>query len=191
MLKYGTRNGGWVVPRISEPHITPADKLRFYDDNGTDAYYEVEPKPGTTAWLDLTVYKGFDAGQRDFHMHLGRQSVFRRVSYEVDLSAYRAAGWDITTPRLYFHAADSGDHTLCTKRAELNPDPPQQVDASGGWNWDLECGREASTTSCGMAGPPGGAIRVSPGSRLDTEGKGVRDRRNARIWQRMGNIGRP
>ena len=34
VLKYGTRNGGWIVPRISEPHITPADKLRLYDDNG-------------------------------------------------------------------------------------------------------------------------------------------------------------
>jgi pimeloyl-ACP methyl ester carboxylesterase len=138
VLKYGTRNGGWIVPRISEPHITPADKLRFYDDNGMDAYYEVEPAPGTTAWLDLTVYKGFDAGHRDFHMHLGRQSVFRRVSYEVDLSAYRAAGWDITTPRLYFHPADSGDHTLCAKREKINPDPPQHVDASGVWKWDLE-----------------------------------------------------
>ena len=50
VLKYGTRNGGWLVPRISEPHITPADKLRLYDDNGMDAYYEVDPTPGATAW---------------------------------------------------------------------------------------------------------------------------------------------
>jgi pimeloyl-ACP methyl ester carboxylesterase/cation transport regulator ChaC len=137
-LKYGTRNGGWIVPRISEPHITPAEKLRLYDDNGMDAYYEVEPKPGTTASLDLTVYKGFDRGHRDFHMHLGRQSVFRRVCFEVDLSAYRAAGWDIAAPRLYFHPVDSGDHTLCLKREKINPDPPKEVDASGFWKWELE-----------------------------------------------------
>jgi pimeloyl-ACP methyl ester carboxylesterase len=138
VLKYGTRNGGWVVPQISKPHVTPADKLRLYDDNGMDAYYEVEPAPGATASLDLTVYKGFDRGHRDFHMHLGRQSVFRRVVFEVDLSAYRTAGWDIAAPRLYFHPTDSGDHALCDHREKLNPDPPELVDPSGVWKWELE-----------------------------------------------------
>lgn len=138
VLKYGTRNGGWVVPQITKPHITPPDKLRLYDDNGMDAYYEVDPTPGGTSTLDLTVYKGFDRGHRDFHMHLGRQSVFRRVCYEVDLSAYRAAGWDIAAPRLYFHPTDSGDHTLCDQRETINPDPPEKVEPTGIWKWELE-----------------------------------------------------
>ena len=138
VLKYGTRNGGWLVPRISQPHITPPDKLRLYDDNGFDAYYEVKPNPGTTATLALTVYKGFDHGHRDFHMHLGRQTVFRRACFDVDLSSYRAAGWDIAPPRLYFHPTDPGDHALCAQRENTNPDPPLVVDPSGIWKWEMD-----------------------------------------------------
>lgn len=138
VLKYGTRNGGWIVPRISEPHITPADKLRLYDDNGCDAYYEVDPKPGESASLTLTVYKGFDEGHRDFHMHLGRQTYFRRVCFDVDLSEYRKAGWIVRTPLLYFHPTDPGDHALCDERQRLNPDPPHVVDEAGIWRWELE-----------------------------------------------------
>jgi pimeloyl-ACP methyl ester carboxylesterase len=169
VLKYGTRNGGWIVPRISEPHITPPDKLRLYDDNGVDAYYEVEPEPGAKASLDLTVYKGFDRGHRDFHMHLGRQSVFRRVCYEVDLSAYRAAGWDLVAPRLYFHPTDSGDHTLCLQREKINPDPPLAVEPSGIWKWDLEFVTEGVIDIVWDVMPPVAAdapprdVRLGPG----------------------------
>jgi hypothetical protein len=44
--------------------------------------------------LDLTVYKGFDGRHRDFHMHFGQQTVFRRTCFDVDLSVYRRNGWD-------------------------------------------------------------------------------------------------
>lgn len=142
VLKYGTRNGGWIVPRISEPHVTPPDKLRVYDDHGMDAYYEVEPSPGTTARLDMKVYKGFDAGHRDYHMHLGRGSYYRRVVIEIDLSDYRRAGWQIEEPALHFHLTDPGDHTLCAGRALFNPDPPVAVDPAGIWTWELEFVKE-------------------------------------------------
>lgn len=138
VLKYGTRNGGWIVPRVSEPHVTPPDKRRLYDDTGTDCYYEVEPRPATTSRLDLTLYKGFDDGHRDFHMHLGRSTYYRRVTYEVDLSDYRAAGWSLTAPRLYVHLTDPGDHALCAERTMINADPPASVDPRGIWRWDLE-----------------------------------------------------
>jgi len=138
VLKYGTRNGGWVVPTMSQPHVTPPDKLRLYDDTGTDAYYEVEPAPGTTSTLGLTLYKGFDRGHRDYHMHLGRSTYFRRLVLEFDLSDYRAAGWGVTAPRLYFHLTDPGDHALCGQRRVINADPPSAVDDRGVWTWDLE-----------------------------------------------------
>jgi len=169
VLKYGTRNGGWVVPRISEPHITPPDKLRPYDDNGVDAYYEVEPEPGRTAALEMTVYKGYDAGQRDFHMHFGRQTVFRRTCFDLDLSAYRGAGFDIAPPRLYFHPNDPGDHKLCAERQKLNPDPPASVDPSGIWKWELEFITEGVVDIVWDVVPPaatGGQtreIRLGPG----------------------------
>ena len=138
VLKYGTRNGGWVVPNFSGTHVTPPDKLRLYDDNGCDAFYEVAPDPGSSAALLLTVYKGFDQGQRDYHMHLGRSAYYRHVDFTVDLSAYRSAGWDIVPPQLYFHPSDPGDHALCAQRVHVNPDPPVLVDPAGIWKWELD-----------------------------------------------------
>ena len=137
-LKYGTRNGGWIVPHMSDPHVTPPEMLRLYEDNGYDAYYVVNPEPGTTATLDLTVYKGFDAGHRDFHMHFGQQTVFRRTCFDVDLSVYRRNGWDIVPPRLYFHPSDAGHDEMCARREKKNPDPPVVVDDAGIWKWELE-----------------------------------------------------
>jgi pimeloyl-ACP methyl ester carboxylesterase len=166
VLKYGTRNGGWIVPRISEPHITPADKLRLYDDNGCDAYYEVEPVAGGQAALELTVYKGFDAGHRDYHMHLGRSSYFRRVRFQVDLSPYARAGWRITAPRFYFHSSDPGDHVLCAQRDMINADPPHALDPSGIWKWDLEFVTEGVIDLVWDVEPPPATvatIRLRPG----------------------------
>ena len=142
VLKYGTRSGGWLVPQISQPHCTPADKLRLYDDNGCDAYYEVEPTPGSTSTLSLTVYKGFDAGHRDFHMHLGKSTYFRRLCVEIDLTEYVRTGWRVTPPRLYFHPTDPGDHVLCGQRDMLAPDPAHAVDPAGIWKWELEFVKE-------------------------------------------------
>jgi pimeloyl-ACP methyl ester carboxylesterase len=140
VLKYGTRNDGWVVPEMSEPHITPKDKVRLYEDNGVDAYFEVDPRSQPTATLKLTVYKGFDAGHRDYHMHLGRSTYFRRIRFIVDLTDYHSAGWTLTPPLLYFHPVDPGDHLLCLKRQapDLDPDPAHTVDPAGIWTWDLE-----------------------------------------------------
>jgi hypothetical protein len=169
VLKYGTRNGGWVVPQISEPHITPADKLRLYDDNGCDAYYEVEPAAGGSACLQLTVYKGFDAGHRDYHMHLGRSTYYRRVRFELDLSAYQSEGWRIINPRLYFHPTDPGDHVLCAQRAMINPDPPHVTDPSGIWKWELEFVSEGVVDVAWDVEPPAPeaaaiqTIRLGPG----------------------------
>ncbi len=100
-------------------------------------------------------------------MHLGRQSVFRRVCFEVDLSAYRAAGWDIAAPRLYFDPTASGDHTLCAKREKIDPDPPLQVDPSGIWKWDSSSSLKASWTSRGSDSAGDGCAvthhRLEPG----------------------------
>lgn len=138
VLKYGTQNNGWIVPRISEPHVTPPDKLGWYERNGTDAYYEVEPTGGSTSRLDLTVYKGFDEGHRDYHMHLGRGTYFRHLVCEVDLADYRAAGWTVAAPRLYLHLVDSGHDAMCSHRRLVHGDPPAHVDPRGVWTWDLE-----------------------------------------------------
>ena len=137
-LKYGTRNGGWVRATIVPEHVTEPDKLRTYDDHGFDVCYDVCPLPGGEAQLQVVVYKGFDEGHRDLHMHLGRRSYFRRLRYELDLRPYIDAGWKIVEARLHFHPKDLGDHTLCAGRAMVKPDPPSIVDDAGLWKWDLE-----------------------------------------------------
>jgi pimeloyl-ACP methyl ester carboxylesterase len=154
ILRYGTRNGGWIVPRMSQPHITSPDKLRVYDDTGMDAYYEVEPTAGSTSQLQLQVYKGFDAGHRDYHMHLGRRSYYRRVVFEVDLADYRRDGWTIIEPQLYFHPKDQDDHSLCAQRTLTHPDPANEVDASGIWRWHLEYVKEGVVDIAWDVQPP-------------------------------------
>ena len=137
-LKYGTRNGGWLTAKIEGEHIPSPDKARVYEDHGFDVWYDIRPTPGTTAELEVQVYKGFDEGHRDFHMHLGRASYFRRVRYEVDLTAYVSAGWKVVGPKLYFHGDDRDGHALCANRARVKPDPPGVADPTGVWKWDLE-----------------------------------------------------
>ena len=138
-LNYGTRNGGWLTAKIEGgEHIPTPDKVRAYEDHGFDVWYDFRPTPDTKAELQLKVYKGFDKGHRDFHIHLGCSSYFRRLVYELDLRAYVAAGWKVLEPKLYFHPDDRDGHELCANRERVQPDPPGEVDKAGVWRWDLE-----------------------------------------------------
>ena len=138
-LRYGTRNGGWISPNQPEHSVTSSEKRRLYDDNGTEVIEEIAPAPSRKSSLRMTVYKGFDDGHRDYHMHLGRRAYFRRLHFEVDLSEYLVSGWHIKAgPNLYFHPTDSGDHRLCANREMLDPDPTHEYDPRGIWRWTLE-----------------------------------------------------
>jgi pimeloyl-ACP methyl ester carboxylesterase/cation transport regulator ChaC len=163
-LRYATRGDGWIDADMPI-HVTSPEKLRQYDDTGTEVIAEVEPEAGKVSRLSMKVYKGFDQGHRDYHMHLGKRSYFRKLEYEVDLSGYIAAGWRVIYgPHLYFHPSDPGDHRLCSNRDMLDPDPPHDYNARGIWRWTLEHVKEGVVDIVWDVAPSEqSAIRESPG----------------------------
>jgi pimeloyl-ACP methyl ester carboxylesterase/cation transport regulator ChaC len=137
-LRYATSNDGWIDPQLPD-HVTSAERVQIWNDGGTRIIVDVTPNPNQPATLAMTVYKGFDAGHRDYHMHLGNRAYFRRLLFEVDLADYVRAGWRVArAPQLYFHIKDTVDHRLCGNREMLDPDPPHEVDPRGIWRWTLE-----------------------------------------------------
>jgi pimeloyl-ACP methyl ester carboxylesterase len=137
-LRYATRNEGWIDATMPK-HVTGAEKLRQYEDTGTEVVAEVVPDSDHPSVLSMFVYKGFEAGHRNYHMHLGRKAYYRRLQFEVDLSAYLAAGWRVTDgPRFYYHPSDPGDHQWCKGRKMLDADPMSEYDSKGRWGWCLE-----------------------------------------------------
>jgi len=167
-LRYGTRNGGWIARNQPEYSVTGSEKRRLYDDNGTDVIEEIAPAPNRKSSLQMTVYKGFDEGHRDYHMHLDRRAYFRKLHFEVDLSHYRAAGWHIKEgPNLYFHPTDTGDHGLCAKREMLDPDPTHDYDPCGIWRWTLEHVKEGVVDLVWDITPPGPTLSPDAPSAIE------------------------
>lgn len=170
VLKYGTSRHGWIDPkRPPLPHHTPADKRAIYENSGNYVWYEVLPNeltplPGTagpTACMELTVYRGYDEGRRDFHMHLGKKAFYRRLSFRVDLSDYLAQGWTITEePTLvvsdYEPPSDNpDDHSLCLDPSRGGSQPATR-DPCGLWSWEISDRKE------GMIGVRWNLARPSP-----------------------------
>ncbi|MGZ8394560.1 MAG: esterase/lipase family protein [Nitrospira sp.] len=170
VLKYGTSRHGWIDPKKPPlPHHTPADKRAIYENSGNYVWYEVLPnelKPlqgtqGPTARMELDVYRGYDEGRRDFHMHLGKKAFYRRLSFRVDLSDYLAQGWTIKEePTLvvsdYEPPSDNpDDHSLCLDPSRGGSEPPTR-DPYGIWSWEI------SNRKQGMIGVRWDLTRPSP-----------------------------
>jgi pimeloyl-ACP methyl ester carboxylesterase len=138
VLRYATRNEGYVRPTMShENEASPEEKGR-YDDNGVEAVFKFTPRPGETYRLRVEVYKGFDPGHRDLHFHLGRQTRYQTLRVSLDLTAYVAAGYAVSQqPCLYLHAHDPFDHDLCRQRGLGTPVGPAAGAPSGVWDWEL------------------------------------------------------
>jgi hypothetical protein len=141
-IRYSTRSGGFIAPVMShENEAPPADQGRYLD-TGTEVCFQFTPTDGSWYRLKLDVYKGFDAGQRDVHFHLGRQSYYRSLRYTVDLGPYLDAGYEIVAPpELHYHHHDPEDHDLCKPR-ELGHALEAEREGPGVWSWDLENVRE-------------------------------------------------
>jgi pimeloyl-ACP methyl ester carboxylesterase len=138
-LKYRTNDAGHIDPLIRPSVEMRPDHRSAYCASGTAVNYGVPAKAGAKYALNMTVLNGFSIGNRDFHQHFTNRCYFRRVRFELDLTAYLSAGWHITdTPRLYYHATDSDDHALCKSRAWCTPDPASGHQAEGKWMWELE-----------------------------------------------------
>ena len=142
-IRYRTRNDGFIRPAISHPNEAPAPEIGRYNDYGTAFSFQFTPQPGETYKQLLEIYQGFDAGHRDVHLHLGRQTRYRRYRLRLDLSAYCAAGYQpALPPKLYFFPRDMGTCDLCKNRKLEAPVPCTRVDPAGIWEWELRDIRE-------------------------------------------------
>jgi hypothetical protein len=138
-LKYRTNDAGYIDPSIRPLLEMRPDHKSAYRASGTMVNYGVPAKAGEKYALMMTVVNGFSIGNRDFHQHFTNRCYFRRVRFELDLTAYLAAGWRITdTPKLYYHPTDIDDHELCKARVWYTPDPHSGYQAEGKWVWELE-----------------------------------------------------
>lgn len=136
-IRYGTRSDGYIEGQTSSENEAKPAEIQRYEDYGTEFVYKFTPEPGKTFSLNVDVWKGFDAGERDVHFHLGRQSYLKRLRYELDLSAYSTVGYDVVKPpTLYLHPEDLGHSEMCSRRSVGEPQEPVQVDG-GTWRWEM------------------------------------------------------
>jgi pimeloyl-ACP methyl ester carboxylesterase len=142
-LSYSTRNSGYLKPQPSHANEEEATKQERYEDAGCNYFYKFTPKAGELFTLDVDIYKGFDAGDRDVHFHLGNRSRYKRLRARLDLTAYLAAGFAVTKgPKLYLHERDTGAHSeLCASRALEEPLACSRVDPRGVWEWEFKDAR--------------------------------------------------
>jgi pimeloyl-ACP methyl ester carboxylesterase len=138
-LRYATRNQGFVKATMSHDNQAYPEEKGRWTDSGLEAVFRFRPKPGETFRLQAEVYKGYDQGHRDVHLHLRRDRYYRLVHIGLDLSKYLASGWAITQqPELRFHAEDPENHDLCARRRGMGElIPAVKSDPRGQWAWEL------------------------------------------------------
>jgi pimeloyl-ACP methyl ester carboxylesterase len=138
-LRYATRQGGCIFPTMSRDNEASPEEQGRYEDYGTEVLFKFTPKAGEKYSLALLLYKGFEAGNRDVHFHLGKQSYYKTIKYSVDLSSYLAAGYQIShTPTLYLHRNDFKNHDLCAQRGHGTPVEPVNSQEPGIFTWELQ-----------------------------------------------------
>jgi pimeloyl-ACP methyl ester carboxylesterase len=139
MIRYRTKNQGYIDPAISHPNEAEPLELSRWDDTGSEYTFRFRPAGGETYSLSVKVYKGFDPGHRDVHFHLGNRSYYKEFRCTLDLTAYKEAGWNVSRePRLFFHPRDTGDHELCKLRGVMqNPLAWVEFDPAGIWRWKI------------------------------------------------------
>jgi len=138
-LKYRTRNFGFIEPVVIPQIEMRPDHRSRYEETGVEVNYLAPPVAGKTYALNMKVLRGFEAAHRDYHQHFTNQCYFRRVRFELDLTAYLQAGWHVVDrPKLYYHPDDNDDHRLCEMRDWSTPDPSLGALEAGKWQWELE-----------------------------------------------------
>jgi pimeloyl-ACP methyl ester carboxylesterase len=138
-LKYRTNNAGHIAQQLNPTMEMRNDHRSAYQETGTTVNYGVPAARGNKFALNMTVLNGFSIGNRNFHQHATNKCYFRRIRFELDLTAYLAQGWQVVDPpKLYYHETDSDDHELCTQRDWCKEDPVSEYSASGKWSWELE-----------------------------------------------------
>ena len=138
-LKYRTNDAGYIDPLIIPSIEMRPDHRSAYNASGTTVNFGVPAASRKKYALNMKVLNGFSIGNRDVHQHFTNKCYFRRVRFELDLTAYLAQGWRVTDPpKLYYHLTDSDDHELCKSRDWCTPEPASGDQETGKWMWELE-----------------------------------------------------
>jgi len=135
---YGTRNEGFVRATMSQRNEASDQDLQVYADYGVRLVFAFTPRPVEPFWVDFEVFKGFDAGHRDMHEHLGRrQGYYRSVRLSLDLTAFLDSGYTVSAaPHLYYTQEDRGHDDMCYRRSRDVP-VPCASQRPGVWVWEL------------------------------------------------------
>ena len=145
-MRYGTRQDGYLKADMSHPNeALPQDK-QAYEDHGNTVVFDFRPIRGETYKFNVTVYKGYDQGNRNAHFHVippDKKIYFKKIHVELDLTAYLAAGWVISQKPSCYHFPRNQDHKeFCAQRQLNDPLTPLETKAPGLWTWELEGIRE-------------------------------------------------
>ncbi len=130
--------------------MADAQELGLHDDHGCDHVFKFIPDSGSTYTARWEVYRGFDAGNRDFHFHFNKpetRSHYRHFVLRLDLTAYISCGFTLTMlPTLYYHSQESSTCDECAKLPLTDPLRPLVSDDAGIWEWRLNDIREGVLT---------------------------------------------
>jgi pimeloyl-ACP methyl ester carboxylesterase len=145
-FNYQTGPEGYLKPRFDmlnrdpdeapPPNQAATDESGRWEKGGTDTTYDFRPAAGRTYAHTVEVWKGFDAGSRDVHFHLGSALRCGMYVFAVDLSAYVAAGWTVSQPpQLYRDPSVTLEHDIREHREPQNMVAGGISDSVGRWTW--------------------------------------------------------
>jgi pimeloyl-ACP methyl ester carboxylesterase len=137
-IKFGTLGGGCIIPQCSHENEAAPSVIEQWNDDNRFYQFDFTPKPEQDYCLNVEIYNGFGEGKRDIHFHLLHHSHYRRLTYSLDLSAYVAAGYDVTVgPSFYFESSDAKHDDICKRRKTFQPRPPTRKPKPGRYEWEL------------------------------------------------------
>lgn len=145
-IRYGTRSNGYLEGSVTHPNQADQSQLGEWETTGTVYYFSFAPEShgghctADEYGLNLNIYKGFDAKERNVHFHLGDHSRYQRMTYEIDLSAYLAAGARFRASPALYHLPETRVtcSEACTRPGNRAPVKPREDASNGVVRWELE-----------------------------------------------------
>jgi len=142
-MSYLTNAEGFIRPIPAEmlERLERKDLTR-YESQGREFNFVFAPCAGETYEVTLEILRGFEAGDRRVHFHLGPSCYHQLLTYHLDLTAYVQAGYRlIGPPRLYF---EEGETHRCEEIWASQPLEPATSDDRGLWYWELHDVRQGA-----------------------------------------------
>ncbi len=140
-INYDTRKEGYVVghPSPGQPNEASSSERGRSDDTGRFYRFDFTPADREEYSVEVEIYHGFGAGECDVHFHPGLyQSRIRWLTYELDLSAYLAAGFTIApVPACHVQSRDIEHSDLCRLRKGGQVWPLVAGTPAGVFRWEM------------------------------------------------------